>query len=331
MDKRVEELLKRPQSEQRTLEWYVERKTKLTASSIASLLINDSTTCDSYIKKYNLQDKFIKNNKCCNPYSSFDQFMIDKCNPERSFVGNVATYHGQKYEPVVTDLYSVNYKTEVIEFGLLTHADIPWLAASPDGITTEARMIEIKCPYRRKITGIPPFYYYIQCLMQLECCNLDKCDFVEYEFVEYQSLPEYIDDHTINTPVYEKGIFIQIESIPDDFTRREYIYPNKNILKDTIELLKWKDAVIEDIIIKKNWEIVISDSNGNSIQCKDQRDYKHNIKIIYWKVPCFSIITIERDPEWFKNVYNRLKEAQQKLLYYQKNNNYLELIKKRQK
>lgn len=31
------------------------------------------------------------------------------------------------------------------EVGLVVHPDLPWLGASPDGVTNTGRLIEIKC------------------------------------------------------------------------------------------------------------------------------------------------------------------------------------------
>mgnify|MGYP000450959382 CR=1 FL=1 len=105
MDSRVASLKRRPQYEQRTQPWYDVRRSLITASSAASLLVRDRKTCEGYVKEYKLGDIFDYNQKCCNPYSNKTQFMLDKCK-QGKFKGNTATYWGQKYEPVVTDLYS---------------------------------------------------------------------------------------------------------------------------------------------------------------------------------------------------------------------------------
>jgi putative phage-type endonuclease len=175
MDSRVVELLKRRQYEQRTPEWYEVRTSLVTASSAASLLVRDKKTCEDYIKEYELEEIFKLDGKCCNPYSTKLKYFLDKCK-QGKFTGNVATFWGQMYEPVVTDLYSLEYSTNVMEFGLMTHPKYPWLGASPDGICPNGVMLEIKCPYRRKITGITPFYYWIQVQLQLEVYNLEFKD-----------------------------------------------------------------------------------------------------------------------------------------------------------
>lgn len=325
MNDQVKKLMLLPQPQQRTEEWYAARRNKITASSLSSLLVKDDPTCDPYIESYGLYDFFDKNNKCCNPYSSRQQFIIDKCGGS-SFKGSVATYWGQKYEPVVTDLYSLEYNTPVLEFGLIAHQGVDWLAASPDGITPDGVMIEIKCPYRRKITGIPPFYYWIQVQIQLEVCDLDTCDFVEVGFTEYQSLYEFLDDSTeSDTKPLEKGLFLQIEEIPDKLEKRKFMYPPKEILKDVPKLLKWKDKTISDYLFKTKYTPILS--TEPNILCKDSDVNVANIKIVYWKVPVKSVVRIKRDKKWFADVYPHLLNEKNSLRYYNQNDNYKQLIK----
>src|SRR6185312_2631385 len=152
--------------------WYAARKGKITASSVATLLYRDDKTCDSYIKTYGLESTFKKDSTAsANPFQHREETIQEKAGGKSKFMGNVATYWGQKYEPVATALYEQRTGTNIMEFGLIPHRTIPFLGASPDGITPEGRMLEIKCPYRRKITGIPPFYYWIQVQIQMEVCD----------------------------------------------------------------------------------------------------------------------------------------------------------------
>ncbi len=317
MDKRVLNLKQRPQYEQRTPEWYDVRRSLITASSAASLLIRDKATCSGYVKEYDLDDVFDYNKKCCNPYSNKTQFMLDKCK-QSSFKGNIATYWGQKYEPVVTDLYSNLTNKPVMEFGLIVHEKYKWLGASPDGITPDGIMIEIKCPFRRKITGVPPLYYYIQVQLQLEVCDLEYCDFVEYEFTEFESEEEFLDDETLDQKVFNKGIFIKVEKlenkdIPCDPSQIQYIYPEKEFLDKEQDLLKWAEVQMK-----------------NLPEMIDEKFKKEIIKItpVYWKVTDKSIVRIKRDKGWFENTRPVLEREYNNLVYYQKGDNYKKLLAK---
>lgn len=310
MHDKVERLLNKKQYEQRTQDWYDIRRSLITASSAACLLKKDSKTCDPYINEYKLNDIFDKNNKCCNPYSSKNKFILDKCK-QGTFTGNIATYWGQKYESVVTDIYSNKYNVEVLEFGLLIHDTEHHLGASPDGITTEGVMIEIKCPFRRKITGIPPFYYWIQVQLQLEICDLMYCDFVEYEFTEFETEEEFLDDNTLDLKILNKGIYIQVytpennsDNPINDPSKSTYIYPPKNILDNVPELLKWRNLELNKKSLTNNTRYIP----------------------IYWKATDNSILRIKRDSDWFNSIKPILEKEYKSILYYQKDDNFKRLL-----
>ena len=196
----VTNLLKIQKIEQRTPEWYVTRDTMITASDWATAIGEGHF-----------------NNK--------NDFIIKKCGKGVAFTGNIYTEWGVKYEPVATKLYELRNKVKIYEFGVLRHPTYSFLGASPDGITLKGIMLEIKCPYSRKITGIVPRDYWIQVQGQLEVCDLTFCDFLECKIIEY-SIEEYLED--TNT---EKGAVL---TYTVDGTNK-YFYSDFNISKKEID------------------------------------------------------------------------------------------------
>jgi len=157
MHPRVEELLKIPQFEQRTPEWYQQRENAITASDLPTVLGENS-----YKTPFNL--------------------LVDKCNANpKPFVGNAATQWGNHYEDIAIEKYSEIYSKEVLSFGLLIHRDYSWLGGSPDGITKDGILLEVKCPVKRKIVmGEVPHHYLSQVLLNLEICDLELAHFIEF-------------------------------------------------------------------------------------------------------------------------------------------------------
>ena len=157
VDERVERLLQIPQFEQRTPEWYQQRENAITASDIPTVLGENS-----YKTPWNL--------------------LIDKCNANpKPFVGNAATQWGNHYEDTAIEKYSERYNKKVLSFGLLLHRDHGWLGGSPDGITTDGILLEVKCPIKRKIVmGEVPHHYLSQVLLNLEICDLELAHFIEF-------------------------------------------------------------------------------------------------------------------------------------------------------
>lgn len=157
MNVQVEKLLKIPQYEQRSPEWFQQRNNAITASDIPTVLGENS-------------------------YKTPLSLLIDKCaaNP-KPFVGNAATKWGTHYEDIAIAKYSELTGKEVLSFGLLIHPEHSWLGGSPDGITTDGILLEVKCPMRRKIVmGEVPHHYLSQVLLNLEICDLEIANFIEF-------------------------------------------------------------------------------------------------------------------------------------------------------
>lgn len=249
--------------EQKSQEWYDMRNNMITASDTATAIGR-------------------------NPYEkSIDGLIAKKIGFGKPFKGNSATYWGCKYEEVATRIYEHINKCTIIEFGCLQHPTYKYIGASPDGITPDGIMLEIKCPTSRKITGIPPEYYWCQMQQQLEVCDLYKCDFLECLLEEYKSKEEYFNDKTTEF----KGCVI--EFIGEE--KPEFAYSVFHITQKKYQ--KWFDNEIK-IAEKKKWK------------------YKcHN----FWKLTQISCVPIYRNKNWFNNTaLPILTEVWNKILYYRK-------------
>lgn len=150
---------------QRTPEWYAARESMITASDFAQALD---------LGKFGSRKELFE--KKCGHVTprAFDA----SCPPLR---------WGIMFEPVACNIYSaLNSHVRIHEFGLLRHPDpkTPFLGASPDGISENGIMIEIKCPWRRRIDGTVPLQYYLQIQGQLSVTGLRECDYFEVEFEE---------------------------------------------------------------------------------------------------------------------------------------------------
>jgi putative phage-type endonuclease len=154
LELRVQELLAAEYAEQRSQEWLDLRENMITASDVASALGEN---------RYESPEAFIKKKVMRTQWS-----------------GNAATAHGTLLEPIVRDLYDARYGKKSHEIGLVRHARYPWLGASPDGVTEDGLLVEIKCPLTRKIEPKVPKHYLPQVQLQLEITDLEECDFVQY-------------------------------------------------------------------------------------------------------------------------------------------------------
>lgn len=210
----VEKLLSIPLVEQKSKEWYEYRLNRITASNLSSL----------YNKGY-------KNRHNC---------LKDYVEKQLNFKPNVACNFGIKYEDVACNIYEKIKNVKVNEFGCLPHPQYNYLAASPDGITDDGIMLEIKCPYSRHITGIPPIYYWYQMQLQLEVCDLNECDYLECKIVEYKNEEEFINDKSD----YFKGVLVESENkfyyYKGDLSNYKNWINEQNIKYKNINITYWK-------------------------------------------------------------------------------------------
>ena len=95
------------------------------------------------------------------------------------------------------DLYDQKTGSKSHEIGLVQHRDYPWLGASPDGITEDGLLIEIKCPLTRKIEPKVPKHYWPQVQLQLEITDLEECDFIQYRPGDTESVPPKPEEFVI--------------------------------------------------------------------------------------------------------------------------------------
>lgn len=263
----VQRLLRVPQPEQRTPAWYEMRKEMITASSAATLIPRTKHYMREYIQHYDLEKSFREDSsRGCNPYSNREEFFLDKCG-HRTFFGNEATLWGQKYEDVVQAIYSRHIGEHIYNFGLIPHPTLPYLGASPDGISELGKMLEIKVPFRRKITGVPPMYYWVQVQLQLEVCNLEVCDFVECKMSEFDSEEAWYAD----TRAQQKGLILCVGE-------NKYEYPPVAMTAPD-DLLAWADE--------------------RAAECEYGVEMVHKV---YWRLDQLCITRINRCREWFKRI-----------------------------
>lgn len=166
-----------PGIKQRTPEWYEARHALITASDIAQALGQG---------KFGTQKQFmVKKVETPPPPPGKDD-------PPSAFVTLPPLKWGTMFEDVAAAIYTMRTGMRIYDFGLLRHSDpMIRIGASPDGITDMGVMLEIKCPFRRRITGEVPLQYYYQIQGQLEVCGLRYCDYLECEFSEYKNEQEF--------------------------------------------------------------------------------------------------------------------------------------------
>ena len=314
--------------QQKTKEWYEIRNNMITASNMAKTL-NESK------------------------YGDYNDVIYEKLT-NKKYESNINLHHGNKYEKIAEKLYQTIFNTKLQETNLIRHRDYNFLGASPDGINMKITLdnninpkfcdlIEIKCPVTRKINTIGmiddeicPHDYWVQIQIQLECCDLDLCDFWQCNIKEYTKLNKIFND---------KNSIIVINNITDNLC----IETNDKIIDDKIYfgvIIQIKPKIINDINDinktksdknhKLNCKYLYPNEIFNDINMYNEwAEYqKHNFKflypelkenwdfdkILYWKLINAFNIPIKRDKLWFSDKIHIIKEVWNKIEILRQNN-----------
>lgn len=209
------------------------------------------------------------------------------------------------------------------------------------------RMLEIKCPMRRKILmdedaaevygphgepitdlkkdskrGICPSYYWVQVQLQLECCELDECDFWQCEIFEYGDREDFLDDTDPDHPWlsrqtgHEKGALIQL--MPYDQVNNQ--------------TMKYNDRIYNfaQFIYQPRLDMTPSEVDDWVLNTIENIKTTHKGMIFesvkYWKVINTRSITIKRDDQWIKDNLSVFKHSWDCVEYFRSNKDKANLL-----
>jgi hypothetical protein len=220
-----------------------------------------------------------------------NQIIYNKCqaiNPAKYSRVNItsAMHHGHKFEPLSVLIYEELYDTQIGDYGCIENDNHPYLAASPDGINIKldnpryGRALEIKNPTTREICGVPKKDYWVQMQLQMECLDLDECDFLETAFKEYATEDEFLADGDFNSTKdgKRKGIILCF----NNGSKPMYEYTPLAI-NTYVEYEVWKDGII--------------DKNPGLSWIEDT----------FWYLKTISCVLLRRNKLWFASVNHKFK------------------------
>jgi putative phage-type endonuclease len=263
------EIYKKDQAnpQQRTPEWYQHRYNMLTASNLWQALGSDAQR---------------------------NRLIFEKCKPletqyiESKWVSTEGSLHwGVKFEPLTVMIYEKQTGTKIGNFGCITHSQYSFLGASPDGIVINpesplfGRLVEIKNIFNREMDGIPSEAYWIQMQIQMQCCELEACDFVETRFKEYEFAQAFHEEEDTERI---KGIILQF--VARDSLSNIPLYKYSPLDLSQTELTDWIEKTKEEVA-----ELHIL------------------FKTHYWYLDNICMTTIQRNDAWFSAALPKIQET----------------------
>ena len=156
--------------EQRSDAWFRQRENKITASNVARIVGEDR----HYSAKRYFEER--AGMRRVEPMSDFVKQMLD-----HGVVNEARALAQYQRDP----RYGAEQKC-IFDFGLCVHPEIGWLAGSPDGITEDGILLEVKCPATRTIvSGEVPLHYQAQVQVLLEIFDLEEAHFIQWKPTEF--------------------------------------------------------------------------------------------------------------------------------------------------
>jgi len=211
----IDQLIAKPQSEQRTEEWYREMETILTASEFYQLFGSPRARGLLVMSKIHNQ-------------GTSQTSQTPRAGPRKACLTEEMSPldWGIRFEPVAKQVLEARWKAQITELGRLRHPTLQRLAASPDGLITKTEspgllghLVEIKCPSSRSVgNGVPQNYWY-QMQLQLEVTGCDVCEYCEFTF---DSAMANSTMDIIPESCADKGVIILLQN--DSLGVMKYIY-----------------------------------------------------------------------------------------------------------
>lgn len=149
---------------QRSEEWFAARIGRVTGSSAGAILGLSPHTTRADVMRRMVREHY---------------------GAEKEFQGNIATDYGQNHEDGATFDFQLETGLTVNEVGFLTYDD--WLGASPDGLTSDGGVLEVKVPFSLRKEPDPEFktlyaqpHYYAQVQLEILCAGVGHAWFYQW-------------------------------------------------------------------------------------------------------------------------------------------------------
>lgn len=243
---------------QRSPEWFSARKGRVTGSVAGAILGH---------APYATRDDILR------------RMVRDYHGAESEFQGNIATKFGEIHEAGAIVDFRLETGLDVEEVGFLPYED--WLGASPDGLTSDGGVLEVKVPFSKRKDETPIFkplsdqpHYYAQVQIEMLCSGRGHAWFYQWsangsrlERVEPDQ--EWLDENLPRLRQFHAEYLDAIEA-PD-----EHLKPRRvqiDTAKAALMLQEWDDLAeaIERAEARKKAlmeEFVLMAGNGNAEIC----------------------------------------------------------------
>lgn len=234
-------------AEQRTAEWFEQRKHKITGSRVGAIL-------------------------GLSPFSSPNKIMQEMIDDYKGvakpFESNPALDYGVYNEPnaLASFMQETGFKVKEAYFEVSKEYD--WLGASPDGYIGRESLVELKCPFSKKDSSefkslLEQEHYYAQVQIQLLVTGRKKCYFFQWSPVGTMLETVRIDQNwlEINIPKLKAFYDKYLELRDKNFANADKLIDDYKANKEKIKKIEEDNAkILEELLAITNHENYKCDS-----------------------------------------------------------------------
>lgn len=208
--------------EQRSTEWHRQRLGHFTGSKISDLMKTGRKKDDPWSETAKTYIYQVAGERLFSPVFLKDDSIFEDYLAQTSFTTKAMQW-GTEQEDAAKNVYmQIHEGVEIAEVSSCKHDDIPFFAASPDGIVYDReglKCIEVKCPsiathmrYYSEIhdgetlKAVKPEYYW-QVMAEMSCTGASSTDFMSY--CPWLTKPL----HVVNIPRNDEDIAIMEQRV----------------------------------------------------------------------------------------------------------------------
>ena len=256
--------------EQRSKEWFEQRKGKITGSVVGAIL-----GLSPYMSRNDVMRKMVR-----------EYHWVAS-----EFKGNAATQWGQAMEPHAIADFELDTGLEVTQAGFELW-DEDWLGASPDGYVGANALIEVKCPYSLRNKENPEFkhmreiqHYYAQIQIQMLVTNKSYCYFYQWsphgsDMSVADFDPQWIDENLPKLREFYQEYLIERTENAWKYLDGGDVARRYGLAKAALEVAKEELEAAKDALIEAaNGESCkIGDYNITKVEKKGSISYQKAVK-----------------------------------------------------
>jgi len=217
---------------QRSPEWFAARKGRVTGSMVGAIL---------GLSPYMTRDDAMR---------SMVRAALDA---PSEFTGNAATEWGTYNEAGAIAEFEMTYGECVEAMSFVPYED--WLGASPDGLVSDGKGIEVKCPYYIR-NDVPPIFkslneqphYHAQCQIEMLCCGWKSLWFYQWTpFDAHRTLVHRDDEWLASNLPRLKQFWAEFQDALAD--PQEHLEPKRKVIDtpDAARMIREYDELSEAI------------------------------------------------------------------------------------